>query len=347
MRVTDPSANILKLLLNFYLLLLTAGLLCSLTGCGALIPASEHRQNSAGDIRIDVPFLTPIETSQAPSCLAMVASYYGHAIQPEAVAALGHTPDRQDRRSIEMPMEIRDAAQNLGFVAYIMKMGIESLRAEIDAERPVIVLQHSASDDSPGWRYAVVAGRSPDNQYLLLHSGRHKYYRHPRQTFADTWQRANNRALIITPVGDIPASASQAVVIKAASALEKAGKLRAAQITYASAAERWPNSFAAYIGLAGTHMRLHEPLAASQAYEQALQLDTRSVQALNSFVYSAFESGCQATALMAASCAIRTGKSNPLAIAATLAALKDRTTRPSNHPDCPKINCNPQAPAAD
>ena len=63
---------------------------------------------------------------------------------------------------------MKAAARNLELVAYTMKMNLESLRAEIDAERPVIVLQNLALDIYPVWHYSVVTGRDPDNNYLLL-----------------------------------------------------------------------------------------------------------------------------------------------------------------------------------
>ena len=56
--------------------------------------------------------------------------------------------------------------------------------------------------------------------------------------------------------------------------LERVGKLRAAQLTYSAIIDRWPDNFAAHVGLANSHMQLEEPLAASQAYIQALKLNT-------------------------------------------------------------------------
>ena len=318
----------------------------TLSGCAAIVVADrivpKEPQDLPTDIRIDVPFYAQTENLCGPSSLAMVASYYGNNVSPEDVSKLVYIPKKKGSLQIEM----RAAVCNLGLVAYTMNMDLESLRSEIDAERPVIVLQNLALSVYPVWHYSVVTGRDPNNDYLLLHSGRHEYYRTPWTTFENTWKRANNWALIAAPIGDIPASANEDVVIQAALGLEKAGKLRAAQLTYAAAIERWPDNFTAHVGLANMHMRLEEPLAASQAYQQALQLNTHSAEVLNNFAYSAFDLGCEVTALVAASCAVKLDKSHQLEIASTLSELKSMTASPTNHPICPKIRCNKQAIAA-
>lgn len=299
-------------------------------------------QDLPGDIRIDVPFFAQTENLCGPSTLAMVANYYGHTASPDDISKLVYIPKKKGSLQIEM----RAAARNLDLVAYTMNMDLDSLSAEIDAERPVIVLQNLALNVYPVWHYSVVTGRAPNNEYLLLHSGRHEYYRTSWHTFKNTWERSNYWALIVTPIGDIPTSATEEVVIEAALGLEKTGRLRAAQMTYAAAAERWPQSFSAYVGLANTHMHLREPLAASQAYQHALQLNTRSAAVLNNFAYTAFDLGCEVTALMAARCAMKIDTSNQLEIAATLSELKEMTASPINHTSCPKIRCNDQAIAS-
>ena len=208
------------------------------------------------------------------------------------------------------------------------------------------LLQNLAFSIYPIWHYSVVTGRDPGNEYLLLHSGRHEYYRSSWTTFENTWRRGNYWALIVTPIGDIPTSATEQDAIEAALNLERVGKLRAAQLTYTAIIDRWPDNFAAHVGLANSHMQLEEPLAASQAYIQALQLNTRSAKALNNFAYSAFDLGCEITALQAASCAMRLDRVNTKEIASTLSELKELSPNPSNHTICPRIRCNDRSVAS-
>ena len=299
-------------------------------------------QDLPTDIRIDVPYVEQTENYCGPAALAMVANYYGIDTTAEQISDLVYTPKKEGSLQIEMGA----AARNLDLVAYIMQMDTESLRAEIDAERPVIVLQNLALNFYPVWHYSVVTGRDPNNEHLLLHSGRHKYYRVPWTTFKNTWGRSDNWAMIAAPVGDLPTSANEETVLRAAVDLESVGKFRAAQLTYSAAIERWPNNFAAHVGLANSHMQLKEPLAASRAYQAALQLNNRSAQALNNFAYSAHELGCELTALKAASCALKLDDEQNQEIVATIQELKTKSTHPTNHPSCPRIRCKVHTLAA-
>ena len=299
-------------------------------------------QDLPSDIKLDVPYIEQTDNYCGPSSLAMVANYYGKNITAEEISNLVYTPNKKGSLQIEM----QAAARSLDMVAYTMEMDLASLRAEINAERPVIVLQNLAFNIYPIWHYSVVTGRDPNNEYLLLHSGRHKYYRSSWTTFENTWRRGNYWALIVTPIGDIPTSASEDDAINAAMDLERVGKLRAAQLTYSAIIDRWPDNFAAHVGLANSHMQLEEPLAASQAYIQALKLNTRSAKALNNFAYSAYDLGCEITALEAASCALRLDRVNTKEIESTLSELKELSPNPSNHRVCPRIRCNDRSVAS-
>lgn len=317
-----------------------------LSGCTAIAVADriipKQPQDLPTDIRLDVPFIEQTDNLCGPSSLAMVANYYGQNVTAEDVANLMYIPNKKGSLQIEM----QAAARSLGLVAYSMNMDLASLRSEINAERPVIVLQNLAFNVYPIWHYSVVTGRDPNNDYLLLHSGRHKYYRSSWTTFENTWRRGKYWALIAAPIGDIPSSVTEKEAIKAALDLEKVGQLRGAQLTYAAIIHRWPENFTAQVGLANTHMQLQEPLAASEAYKQALQLNTQSAAALNNFAYSAFDLGCEITAIEAANCAIRLDQANHKELFATLNELKNKSAAPSNHANCPQIRCNDRSIAA-
>ncbi len=330
MRISIPYAITLIFLVS----------VLALTSSCAVIVVADHvvpkePQDQPGDIRLDVPFFAQTYHHCGPSALAMVANYYGHSITPDEVAKLVFTPNKKGSLQIEMTA----AARNLDLVAFTMRMDIEALQTEINAERPVIVLQNLALNFYPVWHYSVVTGRDPNNEHLLLHSGKHEYYRVPWQTFKNTWSRGDYWALIAAPAGDLPISANQKTVLQAAINLEKTGKFRAAQLTYAAAIRQWPDHFAFHVGLANTHMQLNEPLAASRAYKTALQLNSRSAKALNNFAYSAYDLGCEITALQAASCALRLDDESNEEIQATLQELKSKRDRPSNHATCPRIRC--------
>ncbi len=310
-----------------------------LTACTAIAVADrvipKQPQDLPGDIKIDVPFIKQTDHHCGPASLAMIANYYGHPVRAEQVADLVFIPTKKGSLQVEM----QAAARSLGFVAFSMNMDASSLRAEIIAERPVMILQNLAFSIYPVWHYSVVTGVSPDNEYFLLHSGRHKYYRSDWTTLENTWRRGQYWALVVLPSGELPVSINEDQAVNAAIALEKIGNYRAAQQTYTSIIQRWPESFIAHVGLANSHMQLKEPLAASKAYRRALELDAQSAEVLNNFAYSAFELGCEVSALHAASCAMRIDGANHKQLTATLRELKSLTNNPRHHAMCPDIRC--------
>lgn len=337
-------------MLKFFKLFLLLAVLLSvqviLSACTAIAVADriipKEPQHLPSDIKIDVPFIEQTDHHCGPAALAMVANYYGNPVTAEDVAELIYLPEKKG----SLQIELQAAARSLDLVAFKTNMDFASLRAEIDAERPVIVLQNLALNVYPIWHYSVVTGRSPNNDYFLLHSGRHEYYRSAWTTLENTWRRGKYWALIAVPAGEIPSGVSETEAIHAAMDLEKVSKFRAAQLTYTAIIERWPDNFVAHVGLANSHMQLKEPLAASQAYKQALRLNKQSAEALNNFAYSAFELGCEVTALKAAHCAIRLEGANHKELSATLNELRNLTNNPSNHAACPEIRCNSRSLAA-
>lgn len=301
-----------------------------------IVPKEPEHQ--PGDILLEVPFIEQSGSYCGPSALAMVAKYYGNNVSAEDIADSVYTPNRQGSLQVEMVA----ATRSLGLVPFVMNMDLETLYSELDHERPVIVFQNLSLEIIPKYHYSVVTGRSPDGNKLLLHSGRHQYYRVNRSTFENTWNRGDNWALIAATPGDLPISVNHQTVINAALDLERVGQHRLAQITYETATHRWPDSFAAYVGLANTHMQLEEPVAASKAYRKALLLDKRSAAAMNNFAYSAYALGCEITAINAAACAQSLDTDNTPSIQSTLKELTSKSNSYRNHSKCPRIYCKNQ-----
>ena len=330
-----------------YFLLLTSAvaLLALISGCTAIFVANEvvpkNPEILPGDTVIDVPFIAQKKFYCGPASLAMVADYYGVKTTSSQIEKRMLLPARKGT----LQVELQATARSLNFASFPMQMDRQSLITAIDQEQPVIVLQNLSLDIYPRWHYAVVVGRSETTDHLLLHSGEHEYYRVRWQTFKNTWQRSGNWALMVLPAGELPGSISQQQALKAAMDLEKTGKVRAAQLSYAAISQRWPKSFAAHVGLANTYMKLNEPLAASKAYQQALKLDKYSASTLNNFAYSAHDLGCEITAIHAAGCALKMSGSDKR-ILATLNDLKSKPGNPSNHDQCPRIVCNGQTLAS-
>ncbi|MEM8844330.1 MAG: PA2778 family cysteine peptidase [Pseudomonadota bacterium] len=316
-----------------------------LPGCTAIFIANhvvpKKPEIKPGDVVIDVPFIKQDKFYCGPASLTMVADYYGRDLTLKQVEQLMYLPVVNG----SLQTELQATARSMKFAAFPMNLNRETLSAEIDQERPIIVLQNLSLEVYPVWHYSVVVGRSPNIDHLLLHSGQHQYYRIPWHTFENTWKRSKQWALVLLPPGELPESISEPQALQAALDLETTGNYRSAQLTYKAITKRWPNSFKAYVGLANTHMQLKEPLAASNSYQKALKLNKQSTKTLNNFAYSAYQLGCEITAIAAAKCAYKMSGSNQK-ILTTLNELKAKSKTPRNHNYCPRILCNSQSLAA-
>ena len=321
-------------LLTVLLLLLSSLLLNACTTLADHV-LPKQPQDQPSDTVLQVPFFNQEAFYSGPASLSMIANFY---ILPMRPGSLHHFKNNSDKTS-GLQLEMLATAREIGLQSYQQANDIESLFAAIDQQRPIIILQNLAVDAYPIWHYAVVVGYSADKKFLLLHSGRHEYYRAARKTFENTWSRASNWSLILSPITDIPEDADVEKVIAAAIDLEHLGQHRAAQITYSTALKRWPNHFAAHLGLANSHMQLNEPLAANQAYRKALSLNPHSAQTLNNFAYSAAALACHRTAIEAARCALEMNQAQNTTIQNTLNELTAKYPNAQNSGSCPRIRC--------
>ena len=128
--------------------------------------------------------------------------------------------------------------------------GLEPLLGELAAGHPVLVLQNLGLDWYPQWHYAVAIGYDLEASTLTLRSGEEAGQVMTLTTFARTWQRAGQWALVVLPPDALPATADATSVLQAAAGLEQAGRHEAAAAAYAAALGRWPDSLVALIGRA-------------------------------------------------------------------------------------------------
>src|SRR5690606_588041 len=132
---------------------------------------------------------------------------------------------------------------------YTLAPQLEAVLAELAAGHPVVVLQNLAFNWSPRWHYAVAIGYDLDAGTITLRSGPQPRQQLPLRTFEYTWARGGHWAMLALPPQQLPTTATEAPLLNAALALEKTGQSEAARAAYAAATQRWPEAFAACIGL--------------------------------------------------------------------------------------------------
>jgi len=284
--------------------LLFLALAIFLSGCGLLtsarlpqVPGTADKAMVAG-----VPFFAQEELQCGPAALAMVLNWSGIGVQPADLSPEVYSPGLKG----SLQSALLGAARRHGRVAYPIT-GSEAMLAEISAGNPVIVLVNLGFFWYPKWHYAVVLGYDKELDEVILHSGlianKHLDYR----VFMNTWQRGEYWGLLVLPPERLPDTAEEAPWLAAVAGLERTGQWQAVAAGYTVALRRWPESFAAWIGLGNSRYGLHDLSGAAEAFRRANLLQPENGMAFNNLAQVLAEQGKRQEALTAAQRAVALG----------------------------------------
>ena len=274
-----------------------------LAGCGT--PAAVlDLQRTAGDLppRIeltDVPFFPQEENYCGPAALAMVLAWSGLPTTQDEIGKQVFTPGRLGT----LQTDILAAARRNGRLAVPIS-DLRSLMAELAAGNPVLVFQNLGLSALPQWHYAVAIGYEREPGTLILHSGLENRRVVDLAVFERTWARAGHWALAVTAPDRLPVTASEALALGAALGLERAMRPAEAALAYEAMVGRWPDSFAAWMGLGNTRYALKDSGAAESAYRKAIAVRPASPQAWNNLAYALMALGRRPEAIAAAERAV-------------------------------------------
>lgn len=260
-----------------------------------------------------VPFHPQTENHCGPAALATVLGWSGVAVGPEDVAGQVLTPGRAGSLGHDLVAAAR-RADRLAVPVH----GLEPLLAEVAAGHPVLVLQNLGLDWYPQWHYAVAIGYDLEAGSLTLRSGEEAAQVMPLATFARTWQRAGQWALVVLPPDALPATADATSVLQAAASLEQTGRHEAAVAAYAAALGRWPDSLAALIGLGNARYAAGQLAGAEAAFRTAVSFHPEEAAAWNNLAHVLAEKGDLGEALAAARRAVALGGNDTAVYRTTL-----------------------------
>ena len=100
----------------------------------------------------------------------------------------------------------RAAARSRGLMADPVESA-EALFQELQANRPVLVMQNLALPSWPKWHFAVVTGYRDEGDTVVLHSGTTQSDSSHWNRFIRTWARADQWGFTLVEAGQLPASA--------------------------------------------------------------------------------------------------------------------------------------------
>lgn len=247
-----------------------------------------------------VPFYPQTTNHCGPAALATVLSWSGETVRPGLLRDTVYTPGREGTLRSDV---VAGARRHRRLAVRIDEYA--TLLAELAAGHPVIVFQNLSFNWWPQWHFAVAYGYDLDHREILLRSGRTESKAIHVKTFRRTWSRGDNWGLVVLPPGELPARADLPAVLEGAIGLERAGHPDAAAASYTAMARRWPDSFAARMGLGNARYALHHYGKAVRAFREALRLRPRAPQAWNNLAYALVAAGDHQAALAAARAAVR------------------------------------------
>lgn len=286
----------------------------------------------------DTPFFPQEDYQCGPAALATLLQTAGVDVQPAALADQVYVPARQG----SLQVELLAATRRAGRIPYPIVPDLGALRAQLDAGRPVLVLQNLGLGFMPVWHYAVVIGLDPATDQVILRSGKERRRLTPAREFLRTWRLADAWALVVLQPGEMPAGVERGRYLQAVALAERYLSPPARRDAYRAALARWPDDPTARFGLAYALHMAGDLRGAETAYRTLIAEHPRHAAAYNNLAAVLSARGCRAEARSVADLALEAAGSSAPGLAAAI-----RDTRDGIPPGPDAADCTPRMDRAD
>jgi tetratricopeptide (TPR) repeat protein len=273
-----------------------------------------------------VPFFPQEDYQCGPAALATVLGWSGAEVTPGALTEQVFIPARQGSFQAEMLA----APARHGRLAIQLPETPDALLEELQAGRPVLVLQNLSLPSRPQWHYAVLVGFDPATAAVSLRSGRIREHVMSWRSFLATWRRAGSWAMVVLRPGALPVSATAEAYTAGVLTLERAKRHVAAEKGYAAGMQRWSNDILMPFGLANARYAQGDLAGAEQALRIALQIDPDAMPVLNNLAQVLIEQGCPTLAETYAQRALALAGERADQVRNTLEQARLAKTRPAD-----------------
>lgn len=235
-----------------------------------------------------VPFFPQTAYQCGPAALATVLTASGASTRPEQIADAVFIPERKGSLQVELVA----AARRFGRLPFVIPPEPEALFAELDAGRPVLVLQNLGFRHLPKWHYAVVVGYEPEHDRFVLRSGETKRRRERTALFLRSWKLGGNWGMVVVGAHDVPASASADAWARTLAGSEALIDPTLVLNAYDAGLARWPDDPLLLFASANFHYGGGRPREAFAQYRRLLSLQPDHRAARNNLANLLFDHGC-------------------------------------------------------
>lgn len=244
-------------------------------------------------LRLDsIPFYPQSEYQCGPAALAGVLGASGVDSSAEALAAQVYLPARQG----SLQLELLGATRRAGRIPYPLATSSRALIAELNAGRPVLVLQNLRTRSFPIWHYAVLVGLDVPANQVYLNSGQQQGLEMSAPSFMRTWEWAGRWGMVALRPGELPAGADANRYLEAVLAFEAVAGVVAALPAWQAAGERWPLQALPYLAQGNHAYAMDNREAAVAWYYRGLLANPGNVALANNLASALGQLGCPRTA---------------------------------------------------
>jgi tetratricopeptide (TPR) repeat protein len=280
-----------------------------LTGCAAIPSSMSNYGPAASPLElVDTPFYSQQQFQCGPAALMTLLTASGIDTTLDAVAAQVFLPARQG----SLQSEILAASRAAERVPYVLAPGLASITGELEAGRPVLVLQNLGVSWAPRWHYAVVIGADADRDQIILRSGTDERRVMRTSVFLRTWRRSDFWAMTTLKPGELPANPDRSRYIEAVAGLEQTGHSRSARDAWQAGLSQWPDDTILLFGLANAQYALGNFSEAESVYVAMLRKDDALLIARNNLAMTLAAQGRNSEALEQIDTALNLAVGSPL-----------------------------------
>ena len=244
-------------------------LLLVLTGCATLgAPDREALEAFPEAVQVEaVPFYPQTELHCGPAALATVLDHGGVAVDYSELVDRVYLPERGGT----LQVELLGAARSSNRIPWVLNPDLSELLQELQAGRPVLVLENQGLRRVPYWHYAVVIGFDPQQREVIQHSGTEETLHRPLRRWLREWSLAGRWAVVTLPPDALPVTPERERWLQTVADFEAVAEPEAALAAWQTAADRWPDAAMAWLGQGNSYYRLGQLNLALKAFEKALQ----------------------------------------------------------------------------
>lgn len=214
----------------------------------------------------ETPFHPQLENHCGPAALNTVLEASGASPDYDAVAERVYVPDLEGSLQVEMMA----GARSFDRIPFRISGELSAVLSEVEAGRPVLILQNLRVRSLPIWHYAVVIGYDRDRQEILMRSGTERVLATPVSKWMRQWDWASRWAVVVLAPGELPSQPDRTAVFRALADFDQTAQPESRLRAWAAAEKHWPDAALVHVGLGNALYESGQHEAAVGRFRRAL-----------------------------------------------------------------------------